>query len=388
MSHPRPQMPPEGSTGNSALANQSDRVMTESQPDRVLSRPFLRWMGWGLAAVVVVALLYLTWNIVVLLGVSFFIAYVLDPLVDDMEHRGLPRTLTIVLLVLTVGLGLFFFILVLVPQLQSQASQLASRAPEWGEWLLQHIVPLLERVGLPLDKNSLTTYAAQVWDTLWSNVSGFGKPVLSVFSSMFAGIGNFIIGIVSIVFVPVFAFYLLRDFNRLGERFYAAMPPTWRPVVVDWLGELDHVVGGFLRGQFTIAIILAALYAIGLSLLGVPIGALLGVISGLANMVPYMSAVVGLLPALLLSLIEDANVWRMLGVVLVYVGGQLLEGVYLGPRIMGKETGLHPVVVMVSIMVGGTLFGLIGIILAVPTAAVLKVVLWRVHHAWRATWPT
>jgi predicted PurR-regulated permease PerM len=101
-----------------------------------------------------------------------------------------------------------------------------------------------------------------------------------------------------------------------------------------------------------------------------------------------MSAVVGLLPALLLSLIEDANVWRMLGVVLVYVGGQLLEGVYLGPRIMGKETGLHPVVVMVSIMVGGTLFGLIGIILAVPTAAVLKVVLWRVHHAWRATWPT
>jgi predicted PurR-regulated permease PerM len=78
----------------------------------------------------------------------------------------------------------------------------------------------------------------------------------------------------------------------------------------------------------------------------------------------------------------------MLGVVLVYVGGQLLEGVYLGPRIMGKETGLHPVVVMVSIMVGGTLFGLIGIILAVPTAAVLKVVLWRVHHAWRATWPT
>jgi predicted PurR-regulated permease PerM len=360
--------------------------MTETQFDRVVPRPLLHGLGWGLAAVVVAGLLYLTWGTAVLLSVSFFIAYVLDPLVDYMERRGLPRTLTIALLVLAGGLGLFFFVLVLMPQVQSQASQLASRAPEWEQWLLQHIVPLLERVGLPLDKNSLTTYASQAWEALRSNVTGFGKPVLSVFSTMFAGIGNFIIGIVSIVFVPVFAFYLLRDFNRLGERFYAALPPAWRPVVSDWLAELDHVVGGFLRGQFTIAVILAALYAVGLSLLGVPIGVLLGVISGLANMVPYMSIVVGLVPALLLSLIEEAHLWRTLGVVLVYTGGQMLEGVYLGPRIMGKETGLHPVVVMVSIMVGGALFGLSGIILAVPTAGVLKVVLSRAHRAWRATW--
>jgi predicted PurR-regulated permease PerM len=103
-------------------------------------------------------------------------------------------------------------------------------------------------------------------------------------------------------------------------------------------------------------------------------------------MVPYLSIVVGLVPALLLSLIEEAHLWRTLGVVLVYTGGQMLEGVYLGPRIMGKETGLHPVVVMVSIMVGGALFGLSGIILAVPTAGVLKVVLSRAHRAWRATW--
>jgi predicted PurR-regulated permease PerM len=187
-------------------------------------------MGWGLAVVVVAGLLYLTWGTAVLLSVSFFIAYVLAPLVDYMERRGLPRTLTIALLVLAGGLGLFFLVLVLMPQVQSQASQLASRAPEWEQWLLQHIVPLLERVGLRLDKNSLTTYAAQAWDALRSNIAGFGKPVLSVFSTMFAGIGNFIIGIVSIVFVPVFAFYLLRDFNRLGERFYTAMPPAWRPV--------------------------------------------------------------------------------------------------------------------------------------------------------------
>lgn len=362
--------------------------MAEQQSDRISYRLLLRWTGIGFAVLLAAGLLYLTWNTVVLVGVSFFIAYVMAPLVDRLERRGLPRTLTIALLILAAGSGVVSFVLILVPQLQVQARQLADRAPEWGQWLLQHAVPLLERIGVPLDQNSLTAYAAQLWETLRLNIAGFGKPVLSLFSSMFAGIGNFIIGIVSIVFVPVFAFYLLRDFKRLGERFYTAMPPGWRPVVSDWLNELDLVVGGFLRGQFTIAMILATFYAIGLSLLGVPMGVLLGVLSGLSNIVPYMSAVVGLLPALLLSLIEDGSVWRALGVVLVYTGGQLLEGVYLGPRIMGKETGLHPVIVMVSIMVGGTLFGLSGIILAVPLAAVVKVVLWRMHRAWRATWPS
>lgn len=362
--------------------------MAEHQTDRSAYRPVLRWMGMGLAALLATGLLYLTWNTLLLVGIGFFIAYILAPLIDRLQRWGLPRALAIILLILIAGSGLFLFVLILVPPLQAQAHQLVSRAPEWGQWLLQHVVPLIKRVGLPLDKNSLAAMAARGWGMLQANVADIGEPLLRVFRTMFTGIGNFIIGVVGIMFIPVFAFYLLRDFNRLGERFYAAMPPAWRPVARDWLSELDHVVGGFLRGQFTIALILAAAYAIGLSLLGVPMGALLGVISGLFNVVPYMSVVVGLLPALFLSLIEEVSVWRALGVVMVYAAGQLLEGVYLGPRIMGKETGLHPVIVMVSIMVGGTLFGLGGIILAVPAAAVVKVILWRVHRAWRATWPT
>jgi predicted PurR-regulated permease PerM len=152
------------------------------------------------------------------------------------------------------------------------------------------------------------------------------------------------------------------------------------------LGEIDRVVGGFLRGQLTIAVILAAIYAIGLTLLRVPLGAILGVVSGLANLVPYMSIVVGLLPALLFSLMDEPNWWRWLWILLLYSGGQFFEGFFLSPRIMGKHTGLHPVMVMVSIIVGGTLLGLTGIILAVPAAAVLKVVMVRRHQAWKKTW--
>ena len=101
-----------------------------------------------------------------------------------------------------------------------------------------------------------------------------------------------------------------------------------------------------------------------------------------------MSIVAGLLPALLLCLLSDApSFGGILGIILLYVGGQLLEGLYLSPRIMGRETGLHPVVVIVAILISGTLFGLLGIILAVPATAVLQVILRRWHHAWRATWP-
>jgi predicted PurR-regulated permease PerM len=161
--------------------------------------------------------------------------------------------------------------------------------------------------------------------------------------------------VLHILLVPVLIFYLLRDFDVLRDRFYSLLPPHWRPNVAAWLGEIDHAVGGFLRGQFTIALILAALYAIGLSLLGVPLGAVLGIISGLANFVPYMSIVTGLIPTLLLFLLSDApTMGGVLGIILLYVGGQLLEGVYLSPRTMGRETGLHPVVVMIAILVGGT----------------------------------
>ena len=144
-----------------------------------------------------------------------------------------------------------------------------------------------------------------------------------------------------------------------------------------------------MRGQFTIALILATIYAVGLALMGVPLGALLGIISGLANLVPYMSIVAGLVPTLVLFLLSDApSMGGVLGIILLYVGGQLLEGMYLSPRIMGRETGLHPVVVLVAILIGGTLFGLLGIIVAVPVTAVLQVVLHRWHRAWRATWPS
>ena len=362
----------------------------------MLSKPALRWFCIVLGSVGVVYVVYLSQATLILLGISFVVAYLLDPSIDRLERLGLSRTLAISLLtaVALVSIGVLF--LVVIPQLQLQVRHVAGRVPHWGQWLYDHLTPLLEEIapplsqyfGVALDIDSLKTYAGHLWDWAMAHLPGITQSILSIFQTMFTGLANFIVGVLNILLVPVMVFYLLRDFDVLRAHFYALLPPYWRPIVADWLGEIDHALGGFLRGQFTIALVLATIYAVGLALIGVPLGALLGIISGLANLVPYMSIVAGLVPTLVLFLLSDApSMGGVLGIILLYVGGQLLEGVYLSPRIMGRETGLHPVVVMVAILVGGTLFGLLGIIVAVPVTAVLQVVLRRWHQAWRATWP-
>ena len=137
--------------------------------------------------------------------------------------------------------------------------------------------------------------------------------------------------------------------------------------------EVDEAISSFLRGQLTIAFILACIDSIGLLLLGVPLGLVIGIVAGLANMAPYMSLVIGLLPALLLSWAEHGSAARLVGVFGVFGGAQLLEGAVLSPRILAKRVHLHPVWVLLAILAGGNLFGFFGMLLAVPTAAALQV---------------
>src|SRR5215510_13660459 len=199
----------------------------------MLSKPALRWFCITLGSIGLVYVIYLNQATLILLGISFVVAYLLDPSIDRLEHLGLSRTLAISLLigVVLVSVGVLF--LVIIPQLQSQVRYVAGRAPHWGQWLYEHIDPLLETVapplykyfGIVLDIESLKVYAGYLSDWVMGHLPGITKRILSIFQTMFTGLADFIVGALNILLVPVLIFYLLRDFDILRARFYTLLPP-------------------------------------------------------------------------------------------------------------------------------------------------------------------
>ncbi len=370
----------------------------------------LRWalfvFGFGLGLWIV----YTNSFTLILLAISFLLSYLLDPLVNKLEKKGLSRTLAVSILLAFFVMVIVSVMLIVIPQLAQQTQllftkyQISSSTVDLnpsaksgsGEtyqtnhflrWVDETVNPLLRELGVnPIEKENIRARLQAVVRWIDSHYPHWSQSIWSFFQSMFTGVASFIVGILNLLLVPVFTFYLLRDYPVLGRSFYAILPPPWRDSVEDWIGDLDQVVGGFIRGQFSIAIILAMINALGLTLIGVPFGFLIGLIAGLANMVPYMSIVIGLVPALIFSFLDQPDLWRLLWVILIFCSAQMLEGLYLGPKIMGKEVGLHPVMIMLAIIIGGSLLGLVGILFAVPLAAILKVVAVRCHQTWKQNW--
>ena len=179
----------------------------------------------------------------------------------------------------------------------------------------------------------------------------------------------------NLVIVPVAAFYLLRDWNLLVERIHALLPRHIEPVVVRLVRESDETLGAFLRGQLSVMIILGMLYGVGLWAVGISVGPLIGMIAGLISFVPYLGAIVGVAMGVIAALVQYQDAFHVAMVLVVFASGQLLEGYVLVPKLVGDRIGLHPVAVMFAILAGGELFGFVGVLVALPLAAVIMVLL-------------
>lgn len=325
----------------------------------------------GVAAAVVVVLLVFS-DLLLPLLVGLALAYLFDPMVSWFENRNMPRSLGVavlaVLLVLVVT-GFFFYV---IPQINEQVQRLVERMPAYEQRLQATIEPWLDRT-----KARYPEQWAEIQEKarveLESRLPDIATAVAEVVRGLFSSLGSAFLFLFNLVFVPVFAFYLLVDFPKIRNRVVDLIPLPYREVVLDRVREVDDAVSNFLRGQLVIALILAAINAIGLMILDVPLGLVIGIVAGLANMIPYMALVVGLLPALLLSWVEHQSLLNLVGVVAVFSGAQMLEGMVLSPRILGASVNLHPVWVLLAIIIGGSAFGVVGMLVAVPAAAAIQV---------------
>lgn len=341
--------------------------------DRVgSSSPSLRTLAVIALLGVFGALLVLLKPVLTPVFVAFLLAYMLDPLVDRFEAVGLPRVVGIVVLLLLAGLALVAFGLLLVPVLVRDLSSLFAELPAAARHLLGRIEPLLGDLGVELPGS-----AAEILHRFEGQLGKIGPAAIGSLETALrvavGGTASLMSGLAAAVMVPIFAFYLLSDFDIIVDEVRALLPARWRPTVVTIAREVDHVLGQFIRGQLSVMVILAVLYAVGYSLVGVRLAIPIGIVAGGLAFIPYVGGAVALGLALLMVGLHYVDMTQVLAVVGVYAVIQVLEGFIITPRIVGDKLGLGPVWVLFALMAFAELFGFMGVMLALPAAAVIKV---------------
>jgi predicted PurR-regulated permease PerM len=314
------------------------------------------------------------------------LAYVLDPLVDRFSGGRISRTLGIVLLTLpALGILAVVFLLV-VPAAIRELGEVVQQAPVFlqrlVEWLsslrqraLRWDVPLLDEDELlqrlqSIDANAVVTFLqermAALGARVWSGVLGLGRGIGTVFT---------VLGYVALT--PVLTFYLLRDWNRLTRGAAGLLPENRRAGIVAFAVECDRMISRYLRGQLTVAIAMGLITALGLWVARFPYAGMLGLIVGIFSVVPYLGLVLSLIPAIFIALVSGSVLISLLKVAVVYGLTQLLEASVISPRIVGESVGLHPVLVLLALALGGFFFGFVGLLLGVPAVAIGKLLVER-----------
>lgn len=349
-------------------AGASEVALSEAEARRV----DLAWAGAMVVLLVLVFVLLSVFSgvsVPVLLAVA--VAYVLNPLVTRLQRRGVERTWGTALVFAGGSLLLLGFLLYLVPVLRDQALKLPGLISE----ALHRLVPRVEElVGRPLPdlvRQRTAELGAQA-SQLLQNVGPVVAGVLAAFASNTARVVTTLLGL---LLVPVMGFFFLQDWPRLMEQVRRLVPRRAVALVDRRFAEVDEVLSAFVSGQLTVGAILSVIYAVGLSLGRIEMALVIGAIAGFGNMVPYLGTAVGVVLAVLGVVLSWHGPWQLGVVAATFIVGQLAEGFVITPRVVGDKVGLSPVTVILAVLAFGELFGFTGVLLAVPTAAILKVVL-------------
>ncbi|MGO2055113.1 MAG: AI-2E family transporter, partial [Halomonadaceae bacterium] len=302
---------------------------------------------------------------------GMILAYLADPLADRFQRWGMNRPLAVSSVFLVLLLVLVASLLILIPLLVQQLKQLGEAIPSIFNWVESVLAPQVQ-VWTGYDVTAELTNIRETLAENWRDAGGYLAQALGQIGR--SGMA-FVSWITYVALIPVVTFYLLLDWNRLLDNIANLIPRQWADDTFRLAHRCDEVLSSFLRGQLLVMLCLGIIYAVGLTLMGLNFGLLIGFISGLVSIVPFLGFIVGLVIALVVALFQYATWWAVLGVILVFSIGQMAESVILQPKLLGDKIGLHPVAVIFAVLAGGNLFGLTGVLLALPVAAVILVLL-------------
>jgi len=316
---------------------------------------------------------YLLRGVLIPLFFAFLLAYALDPVVDRLERLKVPRSIGALLVIVVInGAGITALIL-FVPYVIDEFRLASEQLPEQMRALKERLDPWVWQefhVNLPRTWGELASGVAESARTRMPDL--IQRSTAALFGTI-----NIILVFVAALIVPVFALYLLIDFDRIVRRFQGLIPRRWAPLAGSVAFEVHRTLGGYVRGQLTACAVLSALYAGGLMLAGLRLAIPIGVFTGMLAFVPYVGFGIGVSMAVSIALLDWHGVDNVIAVVAVMFLVQILDGMAVTPRIVGKSVGLRPIEVLLTMMAAATLFGFLGVLLAVPLGAVVKILLSR-----------
>lgn len=324
---------------------------------------------WLIGFAVFIAALWLLREVLLPFVAGMAVAYFLDPIADRLEKWGLSRLMAVIVITAAFVVVLVAALLLLVPLLQAQITAFLGRLPGYIDMLREGAEPVLARIMERLPPDQVAHLQESAGSFVGDALAFVGRMLRGLLTGGFA-----LLNLLSLVFItPVVAFYQLRDWDRMVAKVDGWLPRDHADTIRDRFREIDAILAGFVRGQASVCLVLGAFYAVGLTLVGLDLGLLVGLGAGILSFIPYLGTISGFVVGIGLALAQFDGYLPVALVAGVFIAGQMVEGNYLTPKLVGDRIGLHPVWVIFALLAGGALFGFVGLLLAVPVAAVIGV---------------
>jgi len=337
-----------------------------------------RIVNWAALAAAATAFLWLLGPVLTPFAMGAVLAYALHPAVEHLASRRVPRLLAVTLVEIAALLALAGLVLLIVPILSKELPLLNEQLPLLVERINRVVSPWLAQMGIrvSLDPASLREFLIKYLSSNWDE--GIAAALVSARIG-----GSIIVTVVGyVILVPVVLFYLLADWPFYMQRMIALVPPRLRASVASFTHDCDVVLGQYLRGQLIVMLLMAAFYSVGLALFGFDLAVPVGVFTGLAIFVPYVGFGIGMILALLAGALQFTGWYGPVAVFVVYGIGQIVEGLFLTPKMVGQRIGMSTLTVIFALFAFGHLFGFVGVLVALPASALIAVATARLRASY------
>mgnify|MGYP001092457525 CR=1 FL=1 len=310
-------------------------------------------------------------------------AYALNPVVLYLISRKLSRLQAVILIFLVVILTITALSMTLFPRLGAEVRHLGDSMPDFSRQWIEKIENWYAQwqLSFPFLPDSMEETAS----FFNLEMDSLRDWLLSSLGSLLSGLSSLVSSVVNLVMIPVLTFYFMKDSEIITGWIRQSIPTGSRKWIYSLANEVDHVLGGFIRGQLIVALIVGIVSGTSLLLLGIDFAVILGIVAGITNIIPYLGPFIGAFPAILITLLTSPG--RTLWVILAFIVIQQIESSVISPRVVGKRVGLHPTLMIFALLAGGALWGLVGLLIAVPAAAVIRIFLGAVFNWFRQRYP-